>query len=111
MCKNLIVFMPSIEGGGVEKNLFLICNFLVKKTSSLKVITISKKYTNKFDKPIKIISLKSKQWDRFNRKIKYFQLLTWMTFMIITFAQHWLAKSNCKAEKNDRQENRNLFVT
>ncbi len=72
MSKNLIVFMPSIEGGGVEKNLFLICNFLVKKTSSLKVITISKKYTNKFDKPIKIISLKSKQWDRFNRKIKYF---------------------------------------
>ena len=61
MSKNLIVFMPSIEGGGVEKNLFLICNFLVKKTSSLKVITISKKYTNKFDKPIKIISLKSKQ--------------------------------------------------
>ena len=72
MSKNLIVFMPSIEGGGVEKNLFLICNFLVKKTSSLKVITISKKYTNKFDKPIKIISLKSKQWDRFNRKIKFF---------------------------------------
>ena len=26
MNNDLIVFMPSIEGGGVEKNLFLVCN-------------------------------------------------------------------------------------
>ena len=29
--KNLIIFMPSIEGGGVEKNLFIISNYLGKK--------------------------------------------------------------------------------
>jgi len=28
--KNIILFMPSIEGGGVEKNLFLVSNFLIK---------------------------------------------------------------------------------
>ena len=28
--KKLIIFMPSIEGGGVEKNLFLITNHLSK---------------------------------------------------------------------------------
>ena len=48
MNKNLIVFMPSIEGGGVEKNLFLICNYLIKKISDLKVITISSKHSNNF---------------------------------------------------------------
>ena len=55
MNKNLIVFMPSIEGGGVEKNLFLVCNYLIKKISDLKVITISSKHSNKFDRPIKIL--------------------------------------------------------
>ena len=44
MNNDLIVFMPSIEGGGVEKNLFLVCNHLVRHVGSLKVITISKKY-------------------------------------------------------------------
>ena len=29
--KNLVIFMPSIEGGGVEKNLFIVANFLSKK--------------------------------------------------------------------------------
>ena len=75
MNKNLIVFMPSIEGGGVEKNLFLVCNYLIKKISNLKVITISSKHSNKFDRPIKIVTFKSKKWDRFGRKIKYFLAL------------------------------------
>ena len=75
MNKNLIVFMPSIEGGGVEKNLFIVCNYLVKKIGNLKVITISNKYSNKFDKSVEIVSLKSRQWDRYSRKIKYFLAL------------------------------------
>ena len=36
--------MPSIEGGGVEKNLFIICNYLASKFQKLSIITISKKY-------------------------------------------------------------------
>jgi len=31
MKKKLIIFMPSIEGGGLEKNLYIISNFLAKK--------------------------------------------------------------------------------
>ena len=31
MQKKLIIFIPSIEGGGVEKNLFIISNYLKKK--------------------------------------------------------------------------------
>ena len=29
--KKIIIFMPSIEGGGVEKNLIIITNYLAKK--------------------------------------------------------------------------------
>ena len=52
--KNLIIFMPSIEGGGVEKNLFLVSNFLAKKLNGLTLITISKKYSYKFNNLIKL---------------------------------------------------------
>ena len=72
MKKEVIIFMPSIEGGGVEKNLFLISNFLAKNIETLKVITISSKYKKKFNKSIKLITLKNKIWDNLSRRFKYF---------------------------------------
>ena len=72
MKKEVIIFMPSIEGGGVEKNLFLVSNYLAKRIKSLRVITISKKYKKKFSKSVKLISLESDIWDNFSRRIKYF---------------------------------------
>ena len=36
MKHKILVFMPSIEGGGVEKNFFLVCNYLVNKVKTLK---------------------------------------------------------------------------
>ena len=72
MKKEVIIFMPSIEGGGVEKNLFLVSNYLAKRIKSLKVITISKKFKKKFNKSVKIISLESNIWDDFSRRVKYF---------------------------------------
>ena len=48
MNKEIIIFMPSIEGGGVEKNLFLISNFLSKKFSNVSLITTSHEFKNKF---------------------------------------------------------------
>jgi len=42
--KKLILFMPSIEGGGVEKNFFIIANFLSKKIKNLSVITTYRNY-------------------------------------------------------------------
>lgn len=50
MKSKVLVFMPSIEGGGVEKNFFIVCNYLVRKLSSLKV----RKYFNWMPK-IKLI--------------------------------------------------------
>ena len=83
MNKKVIIFMPSIEGGGVEKNLFIVSNYLVKKIDSVSIITISKKYQNKFDKKIEFISLKLEIWDKLPRRIKYFLALCLLFVKII----------------------------
>ena len=70
--KNLIIFMPSIEGGGVEKNLYIISNYLADVFNGVSLITISKKYKFKFKKSINFITLQLDIWDKFSRKIKYF---------------------------------------
>ena len=72
MKKKLIIFMPSIEGGGVEKNLFLVSNYLSKKIDCVSLITISKKYKKKFNNSIEFISLISSYWDNLSRRSKYF---------------------------------------
>ena len=56
--KNLILFMPSIDGGGVEKNLIIIANYLIKKFQKVTIITYDRKFISKFNKKIKIISFK-----------------------------------------------------
>ena len=48
--KNLLIFMPSIEGGGVEKNFFIITNYLASKKINIKVITAEKKFNPLFSK-------------------------------------------------------------
>ena len=49
--------MPSIEGGGVEKNLFIISNYLGQKIPNTILITGSKSFNVKFDN-LKIINPK-----------------------------------------------------
>ena len=72
MKKKLIIFMPSIEGGGVEKNLFLVSNHLSKQLSKVALITISKKYKKKFNNSIEFISPTADYWDHLSRRSKYF---------------------------------------
>ena len=69
MNKNLIIFMPSIEGGGVEKNLFLISNFLSKKLNNVSLITASYGFKKKF-RSLKFIT---PYFDltKHSRKVKY----------------------------------------
>ena len=71
MQKKLVLFMPYIGGGGVEKNLFIIANYFSKKISDLYVLTTSKKYKHKFNKNIKFISPKKNLSDGLNIKLKY----------------------------------------
>ena len=69
--KNLIIFMPFIGIGGVEKNLFIVSNYLIKKVNNLSVCTSSNKYKKKFDKKIKFISPKKKVSENLNIRLKY----------------------------------------
>ena len=72
MKKKLIIFMPSIEGGGVEKNLFLVSNYLSEQLNKVALITISKKYKKKFNNSIEFISPAADYWDHLSRRLKYF---------------------------------------
>ena len=69
MNKKIIIFMPSIEGGGVEKNLFLISNFLSNKFSDVSLITASYQFQKKFEK-LELIT-PYLNLTKFGRKIKY----------------------------------------
>ena len=54
--KKLLVFIPSIEDGGVEKNLFIILNYLKLKIKDVHLRTFDSSKKNYFNKPIKIIN-------------------------------------------------------
>jgi len=75
MKKNVLIFMPLIDGGGVEKNLFLVSNFFIKKFKKVTLITISKNYKKKFHKSIKFTSLSLNIWSKFGKKFQYFLAL------------------------------------
>jgi len=91
--KNLVIFMPSIESGGNEKNFFIITNYLSQKISNLYVITADKSHKKKFNSNINLIVPKSNFWSGAGRLKKYliclFLLLKLNTkvkkFLILTF--------------------------
>ena len=70
--KKLILFMPSIEGGGVEKNFFIITNFLSKKIKNVSVITTFKNNRKKFHRNVNLIIPQYEFWGKCTRRIKYF---------------------------------------
>ena len=69
--KNLIIFMPFIGGGGVEKNLFIIANHLSKKFKKIKICTLSRKKLGEFNKNIKYLGPKKNINEKINIKVKY----------------------------------------
>ena len=73
MKKNkLLIFMPSIEDGGVEKNFFIISNYLSDKFKDISVISISNKIRPKLNRNINLISLKNSFYDSIGRRKKFF---------------------------------------
>ena len=63
--------MPFIGGGGVEKNLYLITNFLVNKLQDIRVCTVSNNMKKKFNKKIKFISPNKNIYNKFNIRLQY----------------------------------------
>ena len=81
--KKLIIFMPTIEEGGVEKNLFIISNYLIEKISNISLITISKKFKNKFSKKIDLITFNFDFLERIGRRKKFFLGICLLFFQIL----------------------------
>jgi len=73
--KRLIIFMPSIDGGGVEKNLFIISNFLSNKIKNLTVITFDSRFNSQFNKKIKILNIIGEPKIKYSKYYKYLRCL------------------------------------
>ena len=63
--------MPTIEGGGVEKNFFLITNYLASKFKSISVISLTNSYKNKLNPKIKFISFENKFLKLMSTRMKF----------------------------------------
>ena len=69
--KKIIIFMPTIEGGGVEKNFFLITNYLSTKFRYVSVISLSNSYKKKLNPKIEFISYENNFLDLMGRRAKF----------------------------------------
>ena len=83
MKKKIIIFNPSLEDGGVEKNLFLVSNYLNKNSYSVEILTCNNDKLNKFTKGIKFIGTKNIFWQKRSRKIKYLVCLKILFFNLL----------------------------
>jgi len=92
MKKKLILFMPSIEIGGVEKNFIIIANYFAKHFDELSIITTSKKYKKEFDQNIKLIIPQNKIWEKTSRRVKF---LVSLFYLIIEFFKNKEVKVFC----------------
>lgn len=80
--KKLLIFMPFIGGGGVEKNLFIISNFLVTKLNKLTICTTTKSIKKKVSNKIDFLFTKKEFTKETNIRIKYlFCLYTLYKFL------------------------------
>ena len=66
----MIIFMPSVEGGGVEKNFFIISNYLANKFDKVFLVTAENDLSKKI-KNIEIVYPKSNFWRSKGRIRKY----------------------------------------
>ena len=68
MKKKIIFYIPSIEGGGVEKNLYLLTKYLPRLIGKIYIITANKKNNN--SRNIRYVCPNSNYWSKKNRTVK-----------------------------------------
>ena len=83
--KRLIVFMPSMEGGGVEKNIIILSNYLRNHIDKITLITFDNKFNKFFDKKIKILNSKKNLKKNYSKYYKYFICLKLLCQEVIKF--------------------------
>ena len=70
--------MPSVEDGGVEKNFYLVSNYLGTKLKNVSVITANKSIKNNLNRKIKLIGPRSTIWNTNSRYPKYLICLIYL---------------------------------
>ncbi len=81
--KKIIIFIPSIENGGVEKNLFIVSNYLKKKGLIVEILSCNRNMSKKFSKGVKFIGTKKNFWFNKSRSIKYVFCLVILFFNLL----------------------------
>ena len=77
--KKLIFFMPSMEGGGVEKNLIIVSNYVSQHIKNVSLITFDATFNKYFNKKINIINVRTKTKTKHSKYYKYICCL-WLLF-------------------------------
>ena len=70
--KKLLIFVPSIEDGGVEKNLYIITNYLLSRKIDVSLITANKEKKKLFNKQLNFISPNNNFW---SNKSRYYKII------------------------------------
>jgi glycosyltransferase involved in cell wall biosynthesis len=70
--KEITIFCPTIGVGGVEKNLYLILNYLAKQKLKINLLTCSFDKKTKFNKRIKLIGPHNKKFCKSTQIVKIF---------------------------------------
>ena len=83
MKKKVLIFIPSIEDGGVEKNLFEVSNYLNKKKINLEILSCNNNMAAKFSDGIKFIGTKNTFWHNRYKPIKYVVCLLLLFFYLV----------------------------
>ncbi len=77
--------MPTVSaGGGVEKNFFVITNYLSTKLDKISVITLSKSVKDKLNKKIRVVCPEINLFEKLNRRAQFLISLIFLFREIIS---------------------------
>ena len=93
MYKRLALFIPSIEEGGVEKNLYIISKFLKSKNIIIDIVTCNFNKKKKFHKNTKFIGPRSSYFFNQPRLFKTLISVTYLFFYLLKNKQKLLVFS------------------
>jgi glycosyltransferase involved in cell wall biosynthesis len=88
--KKLIIFMPAMEGGGVEKNTIIITNYLSKFINDIEFITFDDKFNKFLNKKIKITNFKKYSKNKTSKYYKYLVCLIILIKRLLTKKKTYL---------------------
>tara|TARA_B110000971_G_C19983594_1_gene488497 strand:- start:81 stop:1178 length:1098 start_codon:yes stop_codon:yes gene_type:complete len=83
MKNNLLMFMPSIDEGGVENNLFAVSNYLKNEDVNIEILSCNYDKIKNFIKGTKFIGTKINFLYNRNKKIKYTVSLVLLFFNLL----------------------------